>query len=82
MELNGVGYVIDHCISYFYKEQRHRAYEVYVTDVLRIISENTAKQVGGSYVKARYAEIIDPPKEETRTADQIIDNIRSKLEGK
>lgn len=73
--------MIDNCISYFHKEQTRKAYDVYVTDVLRIIAENAAKRYGGSYVKMRYAEIIDPPKEETRSADEIIDSIRSKLEG-
>jgi hypothetical protein len=81
LEQIGIGYVIDHCISYFYKEQRHKAYEVYVTDVLRIIAENTAKQVGGSYIKMRYNDIVDPPKEESRSANEIIDSIRNKLEG-
>lgn len=77
----GIGYVIDHYISYFHKEQKEKAYKVYVTDVLRTISENTAKSVGGSYVKMRYLDIIDPPKQETRTAEEIIENIRNKLRG-
>lgn len=77
----GIGYVIDHYISYFHKEQKEKAYKVYVTDVLRTISENTAKSVGGSYVKMRYLDMIDPPKQETRTAEEIIENIRSKLRG-
>lgn len=54
---------------------------MYITDALRIIAENTAKQVGGSYIKARYDEIVNPPKEETRSADEIIGNIRGKLGG-
>lgn len=75
----GIGYVIDHCISYFHNEQKLKAYETYITDCLRLISENTAKQSGGSYIKARYAEIIDPPKEEKRSANEVISDIRSKL---
>lgn len=77
----GIGYVIDHYISYFNKEQKDKIYKVYVTDVLRSISENTAKSVQGSYIKARYLDIIDPPKEETRTPEEIIENIRNKLRG-
>ncbi len=75
----GIGYVIDHYISYFNKEQKEKAYKVYISDVLRIISENTAKYSGGSYVKVRYSELIDPPKKETRTSEEIIENIRNKL---
>ena len=49
--------------------------------MLRTIGENTAKNVGGSYIPTRYFEIIDPPKEETRTPEEIIENIRNKLRG-
>ena len=75
----GTGYVIDHCISCFHKEQVAKAHDIYVTDTLRLITENTAKQVGGSYIKERFADILDPPKEETRTAQEVIDNIKTKL---
>lgn len=75
----GIGYVIDHCIAYFNKEQKEKAYKTYITDTLRLMTENTAKQAGGSYIKARYIEIVDPPKEETRTAEEVIDRIKTKL---
>lgn len=77
----GIGYVIDHYISYFNKEQKEKVYKVYISDVLRIISENTAKYSGGSYAKVRYLELIDPPKKETRTPEEIIKNIKEKLKG-
>jgi hypothetical protein len=32
-------------------------------------------------MKMRYTEIVDPPKEEKRSSDEIIDKIRKKLEG-
>lgn len=75
----GIGYVIEHYIAFFQKEQRELAYQVYVTDSLRIIAENTAKQVGGSYLKARFKEIIEPIKEEKRTADEVITDLKDKL---
>jgi hypothetical protein len=75
----GIGYVIEHYIAYFKKEQHEKAYKMYITDALKIIAENTAKQVGGSYLTARYAEIIEPVKQETRTANEIIINIKDKL---
>lgn len=53
---------------------------MYVTDVLRLIGENTAKYAGGSYTKDRWSDIINPPKEETRTADEIIDHMKKRLE--
>ena len=76
----GIGYVIEHYISFFHKEQEEKAYRVYVTDTLRLVAENTAKMgQGGSYIKARYIEVIEPPKEEKRSADEVINNIKTKL---
>lgn len=46
------------------------AYRVYVTDALRIISENTARLVSGNYIKLRFADAIKPQKEETRTRSE------------
>lgn len=53
---------------------------MYVTDALRVIGENTAKYASGSYPKTRWADIINPPKEETRTADEIIALVKKRLE--
>lgn len=50
-----------------------KAYRIYVTDSLRAIINNPSNM--------RYADIIKPQKVETRTAAEIIDNIRKGLEG-
>lgn len=76
----GIGYVIEHYIAFFKKEQHEKAYKNYVTDALRIITENTARAVNnGIYLKARYAELIEPIKKEERTANEIIDDLKQKL---
>ena len=46
-----------------------------MTDALRITVENTAKFAGGSYIKARYIDIIEPKKVDTRTGDEIVEDI-------
>lgn len=51
----GKGYVIDFCIAFTKKEKENERYRNYVTDALRIITENTAKEVGGSYLTSRFA---------------------------
>lgn len=51
------------------------AYRVYVTDALRLTVENTAKYAGGSYIKARYIDIIEPKKQENRTGEEITADI-------
>lgn len=47
------------------------AYRIYVTDALRFVAENTARYVGGSYIKARYSDMIEPKKQDNRTCEEI-----------
>lgn len=47
------------------------AYRIYVTDALRIVGENTARYASGDYIKARYADIIEPKKQDNRTCEEI-----------
>ena len=67
------------CISLFQKEQEEKAVKIYYAECLRIITENTAKIGGGSYIQAKLQDIIDPKPVENRTADEIIEGIRKKL---
>lgn len=55
-----------------------------MTDALKTICENTAKMYGGSVPKSRYLELIEPidskyQKQETRTAQEVIDHIKNKI---
>lgn len=59
-------------LAQYRREQEDKAYRIYVTDTLRLISENTASSVGGKYITARFADVIAPPKEEdNRTCEEI-----------
>ena len=59
-------------LAQYRREQEDKAYRIYVTDALRMISENTASSVGGKYITARFADVIAPPKEEdNRTCEEI-----------
>lgn len=74
--------MIDVCIAALRREQEDYKYRVYVTDALQVIAENTSKFGGGKYLQARYADMALPPvpkKEETRTAEEVIDGIKDKL---
>ncbi len=75
----GWGYVKDFCISLFQKEQEEKAAKIYCAECLRIMTENTAKIGGGSYIKVKLKDILDPKPVDNRTADDIIDGIRNKL---
>lgn len=63
-----------------YQEQVYRAY---VAEAIKNISENVANGLGkegATYMAKSYIEIIYPPKEDNRSAEDIIDDIKQKLE--
>ena len=55
----------------YQSQQRDLIYRIYVTNCLRIITENTAKHVGGNYISAEYEDLINPKKKDNRTGDEI-----------
>ena len=71
----GWGYVKDFCISLFQKEQEDKAVKIYYAECLRIISENTAKMSDGSYITAKFADIINPKPVDKRTGEEIAADI-------
>lgn len=73
--------MIDHCISAFRKQQREKAYRIYVTDSLKAIVSNTARFNGGVEMTARFVDVIDGMGKESKeqTAQEVKNNIRNKL---
>lgn len=64
-----------YAIARYQSQQRDLAYRIYVADCLRIISENTAKMSNGSYVTAKFSDIISHKKVENRTGEEIAADI-------
>lgn len=64
-----------YAMARFNQHQRDLAYRIYVTDCLRIISENTAKMGGGSYIVAKFADIINLKPAGNRTGEEIAADI-------
>ena len=64
-----------YAMARYQSQQRDLAYRIYVTDCFRIISENTAKVGGGSYITAKFADIINPKPVEKRTGEEIAADI-------
>ena len=60
-----------YAMARFQSQQRDLAYRIYVTDCLRIISENTAKMGGGSYITAMLSDIINPKPVDNRSGEEI-----------
>jgi tRNA A-37 threonylcarbamoyl transferase component Bud32 len=73
----GKSYVIDHYIAFFKKEMQDKSYRIYVTDALQLLT----KKFGGEYLKNRFYDVIEPHIEETRTAEEVINDIRNKIAG-
>ena len=68
-------------VSRLEKETLDKAYRIYVTDCLMLITENTAKAVAGgkSYIK-RYIDFIKKePEQDPRSGEEIIGDIKKKL---
>lgn len=64
-----------YAIARYQSQQRDLAYRIYIADCLRILSENTAKVGGGSYITAKFADIINPKPVEKRTGEEIAADI-------
>ena len=64
-----------YAIARYQSQQRDLAYRIYIADCLRIISENTAKMGGGSYITVKLADIINPKPVDNRTGEEIAADI-------
>lgn len=78
--------MIEHCISAFSQRQEEKAFWIYVTDALKVISENTAEGERRTAMAKRWFDVIEPPEEkkpeETRSAEEIITDLKKRLNRK
>lgn len=75
--------MIDHCVSAFSKRQKEKIYKIYVTDALKTISENTAGGQNRAAMTKRWIDLIEPKViTETRSAEEIISDFKSRLNKK
>ena len=64
-----------YAMARYQSQQRHLAYRIYVSECLRIIGENTAKVGGGSYMTAKFEEIISQKPDDNRTGEELAADI-------
>ena len=79
LQMIGKGYVIDHCVSLFKKKQEKKLYQIYVTDTLKLINDNIAKNFGGAMIKTKYSELTQTVKEDNRTGDEVAREVIGRL---
>ena len=61
------------------QERRERMFRFYVTDVIKVISESLAGVFGGACVSKRYADILQPTAKDTRTGEEIANDVLSQI---
>lgn len=76
----GDEYIFQYISQRFEEEQKTLIYQIYLTDALQIIAENTARFGGGKAMGKRYYDIIDKgANEPQRTSEEIIATITKQL---
>ena len=64
-----------YAMARYQSQQRELAYRIYVTDCLRMVTENTAKMSQGAHTAARFYDIINPKPGADRTGEEIAADI-------
>lgn len=62
------------------RQNEQSAFHDYMATCAFNVNEIIAKRHGGAYMTTRYHDIINPPKEETRTSEEVINGIKEKLD--
>lgn len=62
------------------KSFKQKEFDIYVTYCLKNINDSVANFMGGSVMKITYESLLNPKAEETRTADEIIEDIGNRLD--
>ena len=64
-----------YAIARYNQHQRDLAYRIYVTECLRMISENVASCGGGSYMAVKYDDVVNQKQVDNRTGEEIAADI-------
>lgn len=64
-----------YAIARYQSQQRDLAYRIYVSECLRMISENAAGGGGGSYMDVKFEDVVNPKPVDNRTGEEIAADI-------
>ena len=62
------------------EKRQNDAYKIYSAEAMKNINRILAENMAGSYMKVSYMDMLNPKPAETRSAEQIIDDIRRGLQ--
>lgn len=71
---------MDSCILAFSKRKEEKLYRIYITDALKILTENTSNFAGGTKIEQRFADLAyedKKPQKQTESADEIKERIKN-----
>ena len=69
-----------YAMARYQSQQRDLAYSIYVTESLRMVAENTAKLSQGTYIAARFYDMINQKPVVNRTGEEIAADIIKRAE--
>ncbi len=75
LDLFGADYIAQHVQEQWQKYNEELIYRIYMTDAIKAMGESKCLTV-------RYYDIINPKDEETKTAEEIVDDICNHIFGR
>lgn len=63
-----------------HEKRQDEAYRIYTAEAMKNINRILAENMTGSYMKVSYMDMLNPKPAETRSAEQIINDIRTGLQ--
>lgn len=73
--------IMQYVADFANEEARQMICNNYFADALMIISKSIAGLCGGSCISQRLITLLEPPEEDPRTEEEIIDDMKKKLSG-
>lgn len=55
-------------------------YRIFISNELHILNSNISEYVGGKQMSQSYYDVLFPQPEETRSAEEIIEGLKKKLQ--
>lgn len=79
LDVMGRPYVMDFVESFYLQEVKRQVAVEYIAECARLCVINTAMGEERYTIDRSLKDILEPPRQENRTADEVISNIKQKL---
>lgn len=79
MDVLGKEYIIEHAVDYYKQTQEKKAFELYISEMLRSLNNSVAKNFGGNEFNKSWLQLKEY-EPETRSAEEIKTNMLTRLQ--